>query len=53
MRSSQNDRNVKIKPEKKGSSIVVRDKINYSAEAENQCSDSNTYKEVTEQRRNK
>ena len=37
------------KPEDKGSSIVVWDRVNYLAEAENQFNDSNTYKEVKEQ----
>ena len=46
MRSWENGRNVITKPEDKGSSIVVWDRLNYLAEAENQFSDSNTYKEV-------
>ena len=52
MRSLENGRNVIIKPEDKGSSIVVWDRLNYLAGAENQFSDSNTYKEVKEQRKN-
>ena len=52
MRSLENGRNVIIKPEDKGSSIVVWDRLNYLAETENQFSDSNTYKEVKEQRKN-
>ena len=46
MRSLENDRNVTIKPADKVSSIVVRDRFDYLAEAEKQLSDSNTYKEV-------
>ena len=46
MRSLENDRNVIIKPADKVSSIVVRDRFDYLAEAEKQLSDSNTYKEV-------
>ena len=53
MRSLENGRNVIIKPEDKGSSIVVWDRLNYLAGAENQFSDSNTYKEVKEQRKNR
>ena len=44
MRSLENGRNVIIKPEDKGSSIVVWDRLNYLAEAENQFSDFNTYR---------
>ena len=50
MRSLENDRNVTIKPEVKGSSIVLWGWLNYLAEAENQFSDSNIYKEVKEQK---
>ena len=53
MRSLEIDRNVRIKTENKGSSIVVWDRLNYLAEAENQFIDSNTYKEVKEQRKNR
>ena len=53
MRNLENDRNVIIKSEDKGSSIVFWDILNYLAEAENQFSDSKTYKEVKEQRTNK
>ena len=47
MRSLENDRNVITKPADKVSSIVV---IYQLAEAENQFSDSNTYKKVKEQK---
>ena len=50
MRSLENDKTVIIKPEDKASSIVVWDRLNWLAEAENQFSDSNTYKEDKEQR---
>ena len=53
MRSLENGRNVIIKPEDKGSSIVVWDRLSSLAEAENQFSDSNTLKEVKEQRTGK
>ena len=53
MRSLETDRNVIIKSEDKGSSIVLWDRLNYLAEAKNQFSDSNTYKEVKEQRTNR
>ena len=46
MRSIENDRNVIIKPENKGSSIVVWDRLDYLAEAEKQLNNSKTYKEV-------
>ena len=52
MRSLDNGRNVVIKPKDKGSAIVVWYSLNYLAEAENWFSDSNTYKEVKEQRKN-
>ena len=51
--SLENDRNVITKPRDKGSSIVVLDRLNYLAEDENQFNDSNTYKEVKEQRADK
>ena len=50
MRNLENDRNVIITPEDKGSSIAVWDRLNYLAEPENQFIDSNTYKEVKEQK---
>ena len=50
MRSLENDRNVITKPADKVSSIVV---IYQLAEAENQFSDSNTYKKVKEQRKSR
>ena len=50
MPSLENDRNVTIKPEVKGSSIVLWGWLNYLEEAENEFSDSNTYKEVKEQK---
>ena len=53
MHSLENDRNVIIKPEDKGSSIVLWDRLNYLTEAENQFSYSNTCKEVKEQRKNR
>ena len=53
MRSLENGRNFISKPEDKGSYIVVWDRLNYLAEAENQFIDSNTYKEVKEQRKNR
>ena len=46
MRSLENDRNIIIKPENKGSSIVVWNRLDYLAEAEKQLNDSKTYKEV-------
>ena len=46
MRSSDNNRNVIIKPTDKGPSIGVWDRLDYSAETEKQLNDSNTYKEV-------
>ena len=53
MRSLENGRNVIIRPEDKGSSIAVWDRINYLAEAENKLSDSNIYMEVKEQRKSR
>ena len=53
MCSLENDRNVITKSADKGSSIVMWDRLNYLAEAENQFSDSNTYKEVKEQEKGK
>ena len=53
MRSLENGRNNMIKPEDKGSSILVWNRLNYLAVAENQFSDSNTYREVKEQRKNR
>ena len=53
MRNLENGRNVITKPADKGSSIVLWDRLNYLVEAENQFSDSNTYKEVKEQRKNR
>ena len=53
MCSLENGRNNIIKPEDKGSSIVVWDRLNYLAVAEYQFSESNTYKEVKEQRKNR
>ena len=35
MRSLENGRNVIVKPEEKGSAIVVWNRLNYMAEAEN------------------
>ena len=51
--SLENDRNVITKPRDKGSFIVVLDRLNYLAEDENQFNDSNTYKEVKEQRKSR
>ena len=53
MRSLENDRNVITKPADKGLSIVVWDRLNYLAEAENKSSDSNIYKEIKEQRKSR
>ena len=46
MCSLENDKNVIIKPADKGSSIAVWDRLDYLAEAEEQLSESKTYKEV-------
>ena len=53
MRSLENGRNDITEPEDKVLSIVVWDRLNYFAEAENQFSDSNSYKEVKKQRKNR
>ena len=46
MCSLENDKNVIIKPADKGSSIAVWDRLDHLAEAEEQLSESKTYKEV-------
>ena len=46
MCSLENDKNVIIKPADKGSSIVVWDRLDYLADAEEQLSESKTCKEV-------
>ena len=46
MRGLAEDRSIAIKPADKGSSIVVWDKLDYLAEAENHLKDNNTYQDV-------
>ena len=46
MRGLAEERSIIIKPADKGSCVVVLDRTDYLAEAENHVSDSNTYKEV-------
>ena len=53
MRSLENGRNVITKPVDNRLSIVVWDRLNFLAEAENKSSDSNIYKEVKKQRKSR
>ena len=46
MRSLADDRNITIKKPDKGSSVVVTDRCDYIAEAEEQIKDKNVYKNV-------
>ena len=46
MRRLAEDRSIVIKPADKGSCVVVWDKLDYLAEAENHLKDNNTYKDV-------
>ena len=46
MRGLAEDRSIVIKPAGKGSCVVVWDKLDYLAEAENHLKDNNIYKDV-------
>ena len=46
MRGLAEDRSIVIKPADKGSCVVVWDKIDYLAEAENHLSDNSTYRDI-------